>query len=174
VAPFKRVRPMAHERDPNYRTGRPTTYKPEYCDQVEAWMGKGHSLTSFAGSIKTNKDTIYAWMNTHTEFSDAVSRGHAARLVPWEEKLLHAEKGGEVAATIFALKNVAPDEYREVRYASFDHNIKLDTLSDEQLLAIASGRRPAEVGAIDVQYNRLLERPKPYREPKGKRGKGKR
>ena len=78
------------------------------------------------------------------------------------------EKGGEVAATIFALKNTDPEEWREVRYANFDHNVKIETLSDEQLLAIASGQREASVGAIDVQYNRLLERPKRFQDPRAK------
>jgi hypothetical protein len=53
--------------------------------------------------------------------------------------------------------------------ASFDHNVKLDTLIDEQLLVIARGRRAPEISAIDVQYNRLLERPKRYEAPKGER-----
>ena len=129
-------------------------------------MAKGFSLSAFAGSIKQSRETVYDWIGKHPEFSDAVSRARSMRLVPWEEKLLKCEKGADVAATIFALKNADPEEWREVRYATFDHNVKIETLSDEQLLAIASGRRDAAPTAIDVQYNRLIERPRRYEEPK--------
>jgi hypothetical protein len=168
MAPFAQKRPLAHQRDPNYKTGRPSDYRQEYCQQVMDYMAKGYSLSAFAGSIKQSRDTMYEWMGTHPEFSDAVTRARAMRLVPWEERLMTVEKSGEVAATIFALKNTDPEEWREVRYANFDHNVKIETLSDEQLLAIASGRREASVGAIDVQYNRLLERPKRFQDPRTK------
>ena len=75
------------------------------------------------------------------------------------------EKGGEVAATIFALKNTDPEEWREVRYANFDHNVKIETLSDEQLMAIASGRHVENAGVLEVQYNRLFEKPKQVKPP---------
>jgi hypothetical protein len=167
VAPFPRKRLAANEK-PEYlakhpHAGRPTTYKPEYCDQVIDFMGKGGSLTAFAGSLKQSAKTIYAWVERHPEFADAVERARAARLVPWEQKLMTAEKSAQAACAIFALKNCAPDEWREVRYANFEHDVNINTLSDAQLESIAMGRRAADVGAIDVQYNRLLERPKLHR-----------
>jgi hypothetical protein len=165
---FAQKRRLAHQ-DPNYKTGRPSLYRPEYCEQVMDYMRKGHSLSAFAGSIECARETVYEWMSKHPEFSEAVSRGRSMRLVPWEEKLMKCERGAEVAATIFALKNCDPEEWREVRYATFDHNVKIETLSDEQLLAIASGRRDAAPTAIDVQYNRLIERPRRYEEPKQKK-----
>ena len=168
MAPFAQKRPLAHQIDSKYRAGRPSTYKPEYCEQVMEYMCKGYSLSAFAGSIGQSRETMYEWCSKHPEFSDAVCRARAMRLVPWETRLMTCEKGGEVAATIFALKNTDPEEWREVRYANFDHNVKIETLSDEQLLAIASGQREASVGAIDVQYNRLLERPKRFQDPRAK------
>jgi hypothetical protein len=162
---FKQTRPIA--RHPG---GRPSTYKPEYCQRVIDYMAQGFSLAAFAGSIRHSKVAVYDWITQYPDFAAAVDVARAARLVPWENKLKVSEKSGEVAATIFALKNVEPDEWREVRYASFEHNVNLATLSDDQLLAIASGQKPSAVGAIDVQYNRLLERPKRYQEaPKAKR-----
>jgi hypothetical protein len=158
MPPFKQVRPLA--RHPG---GRPSTYKPEYCQRVIDYMAQGYSLAAFAGSIRHSKAQIYNWISQYPDFAEAVEIARAARLVPWEGKLKTSEKSGEVAATIFALKNSEPDEWREVRYASFEHNVNLATLSDDQLLAIASGQKPSAVGAIDVQYNRLLEKPKRYR-----------
>jgi hypothetical protein len=166
MAPFRRTTPKAHEKYPT--AGRPSEYKPEYCQRIIDYMAKGHSLTAFAGSIDVDKATVYRWINQHPEFSEAADRAKAKQVCPWEEKLIRAEKGGEVAASIFALKNAAPDEWREVRYASFDTTVRVETLTDEQLEAIAAGHRAADVGAIDVQYNRLLEKPKRYTGPREK------
>jgi hypothetical protein len=165
---------MAHQK-PEYlakKEGRPSAYKPEYCDLVVEYMARGKSLTAFAGSIRQGKRTVYDWIEQFPEFAEAVERARAARIVPWEDKLMSAEKSAEAASSIFALKNCDAEEWREVRYASFTTDVNINSLSDDQLAAIALGRRAPEVGAIDVQYNRLMERPQRYLEPKkpGTRG----
>jgi hypothetical protein len=120
--------------------GQPTLYKPEYCDLVVDKMADGISLTAFAGSIRVAKETVYAWMSDHSEFSDAVARGRAARVLKLELKLLSARYGAQSSASIFALRNADPQEWRDVRSVQHDHNVTLQTMSDEQLLAIAQGR----------------------------------
>jgi hypothetical protein len=145
---FARKRPLAHERDPNYRAGRPSEYRPEFCERVKEHMAKGKSLTAFAGSIGQSKDTIYEWIATHPAFSDAVTRARAARVDALETRMLSANNGGTAATSIFALKNADPDEWREVRYANIEHSVNLDALTDEQLAAIALGRHQAPM--IDV------------------------
>src|SRR3974390_394336 len=164
MAPFKRTRTLANKL-PGHVIGRPTLYEPRYCQMVINHMAKGRSLTAFAGSIGVGKETVYDWLTKYPDFAAAVEQGHAARVNALEDKMLNADKMCQASVSIFALKNADPDEWREVRYANFEHNVSLATLSDEQLLAIASGQRPSAVGAIDVQYNRLLERPKRYQEP---------
>jgi hypothetical protein len=165
MAPFKQTRPIA--RHPG---GAPSTYKPEYCQRVVDYMAQGYSLTAFAGSIRHGKTQVYEWITLYPDFAAAVEQGRSARVKALENKMLGADKMCQATVSIFALKNADPDEWREVRYASFEHNVNLATLSDEQLLAIASGQKPSAVGAIDVQYNRLLERPKRYQEaPQAKR-----
>src|SRR5215471_7164651 len=109
MAPFKQVRPMA-----KHPGGRPSTYRPEYCQAVVEFMAKGKSLSAFAGSIRRSRVQVYEWISLYPDFAEAVEVGRAARLVPWEDKLLSSEKSGEVAATIFALKNSDPEEWREV------------------------------------------------------------
>src|SRR5215471_18617733 len=106
-------------------------------------MGDGRSLTAFAGSIGVSKDSVYRWITDYPDFAEAVEQARAARVNALENKMLEAEKMHEVTASIFALKNADPEEWREVRYASFDHNVSLASLSDEQLMAIAQGARPA-------------------------------
>ena len=107
MAHFKRTRPKAHEREGYVRPGPPSQYRPEYCQRIIDYMGKGHTLTAFAGSIDVDKQTVYRWISKYPEFSEAADRAKAKQVCPWEEKLITADKGGEVAAAIFALKNAA-------------------------------------------------------------------
>lgn len=128
MAPFPSKRPV--------RIGRPTAYKPEYCDLVIDHMGKGHSLTGFAGFIKVARDTVYEWMSVHPAFSDAVHVAKAARVNALEKRLIVADKSAQAASMIFALKNAIPEEYAEVRNLRVEHNVKIEKLSDQQLREI--------------------------------------
>ena len=91
------------------------------------------------------RDTIYQWLSDHSEFSDAVARARSTRVLALEEKLLSARYGAQAATSIFALKNADPHEWRDMRSVSHEHNITLQTMSDEQLLAIAQGGSHAMV-----------------------------
>jgi hypothetical protein len=133
---------MAHEKRPE---GRPSLYRQEYCELVMDKMGEGLSLTAFAGHIKVDKQTIYRWMQEHSEFSHAVARARSTRVLWLERKLLSATKGASTTAAIFALRNADPTEWRDVRSVQHDHTVTLQTMTDEQLLAIAQGQ-----GMIDV------------------------
>jgi hypothetical protein len=159
MAPFKQVRVPAHLADPNYGAGRPSLYRPEYCDLViEKARDLGLSITAFAGVIGVGRETIYGWIKAHEEFSDACSRAKTARVLWWELKLGRSRKGAETTASIFALKNAAPDEWRDVRHTEHTHAIAPRTLTDAQLEAIAAGHSPSDVGIIDGSATRLGEK----------------
>lgn len=51
--------------------GRPTDYKPEYCQKLLEHMSKGLSFESFAGLIGVHKGTLYDWCEAHEEFGEA-------------------------------------------------------------------------------------------------------
>jgi hypothetical protein len=117
-------------------------------------MSQGYSLTAFAGHIGQARDTIYQWMKSHREFSDAVNRARPARVAALETKLLTARQGGEVAASIFALKNADPTEWREVRTTQHIHAVA-ETMTDAQLYAIASGLHASEGDTIEGEFTRV-------------------
>jgi hypothetical protein len=155
MAPFPQVRVPAHWRDPNYTTGRPSDYRPEYCDLVIEKMAEGLSLTAFAGFIRQARETVYRWMKEHSEFSDAVSRARSARVLWLETKLLRSRKGAETTAAIFALRNADPTEWRDVKHTEHSHTLAAVTLTDAQLYAIASGTHPGDASVIDADCERL-------------------
>ncbi len=64
--------------------GRPSKYKPEYCDELLAHMEKGFSYESFAGHIGVSKQTIYTWEQQHPEFLDAKEVGIEKSRIFWE------------------------------------------------------------------------------------------
>ena len=95
--------------------GRPTKYRPEFCEQALAHMTAGYSKTATAGKLGVAKSTLDLWCETHSEFSGAIKMGEAARTAKLECDLIDAKDGPTVTSRIFALKNAAPDEWRDKR-----------------------------------------------------------
>lgn len=95
--------------------GRPTKYKPEYCDAVIKHMENGASLTSFAASIDVARSSINEWISKHPEFSDAVKIAKAKCAAWWESLGRNNAISGDGNATlvIFGLKNMAAEDWRE-------------------------------------------------------------
>jgi hypothetical protein len=89
-----------------------------------------------------------------------VARGRAARTLWLEQKLLRSRKGAETTAAIFALRNAQPDEWKDVRQVSHQHQHELTVLTDAQLHAIAAGSA-VEIGdgvTIEGEAQHLNER----------------
>ena len=57
------------------RRGRPTSYKPEYCQMIMDHMYDGGSVIEFAREIKVAVSSIYVWAEKNEEFSDALKKG---------------------------------------------------------------------------------------------------
>jgi len=55
--------------------GRPTKYKPEYCQKVEDLMYEGASIEEVAWTLRISKQTLYDWKEAHPEFLDAIKTG---------------------------------------------------------------------------------------------------
>lgn len=96
--------------------GRPTDYKPEYCEAVIKHMENGASLTSFAAEINCARSTINVWMECQPEFSEAVKIAKS-KCAAWWEKLGRSGASGEAQVNptlvIFGLKNMAAADWRE-------------------------------------------------------------
>ena len=89
------------------RRGRPTKYKPEYCDVVIEKMAEGYSKEAVAGFLEISKDTLYQWAKAHPDFSDAIAIGESKSRVFWEKKLVeyavHTKNGKQINAQVFNL-----------------------------------------------------------------------
>lgn len=115
--------------------GRPTDYKPEYCQMIVEHMTEGASVTSFAAEIGKSRSTINLWMDAFPEFMEAVKTGKAKCAAWWEKKsrINAVEGGGNATLCIFGLKNMAPDEWREKQEIEHSGKIDYSNISDEEL-----------------------------------------
>ncbi len=55
--------------------GRPTKYKPEYCEKVIELLKQGYSLCEIALELDIAVDTLHEWRKRYKEFSDAINTG---------------------------------------------------------------------------------------------------
>lgn len=135
--------------------GRPTDYKPEYCEQLIEYFSEApykevtkqvvtksgdvinvtqneasdfKSLAAFANRIKVHKDTLHEWSKVHPEFSDAYKR---AKQYQEEWLTVNGTKGlTNPAFSIFTAKNVI--DWRDKR----DIEVKekpTEKMSDEDI-----------------------------------------
>lgn len=132
-----------------YVFGRPTKYKPKYCDMLIEHMANGGSFEGFAAVVKTHSDTLYDWLDAQPDFLEAKKAGFIASRKFWEDTMADQARGkinGSSTALIFALKNRFPKDYRdrtEQKVQAYVGDIENDPerLSPEQLEEIAKVMR---------------------------------
>jgi hypothetical protein len=90
-------------------TGRPTSYKPEYCDKLVEHMADGNSFETFGATIGVCRDSLYTWEKKYPDFSDAKRLGREKALSWWEKVgklgMMGKIKGFVPAIWIFSVKN---------------------------------------------------------------------
>jgi len=129
-----------------YVFGRPTLYRPEYCAEVIRIMGDGYDLTAFAGTIDVGRETVYDWIGRFPDFRHAVEIAKSKRMLALQRKLLNTKVGVGVTAAIFALKNAAPDDWQDRYNQTTQVNVRIESVSDDELLRIAArGAKPVTI-----------------------------
>lgn len=154
--------------------GRPTAYKPEYCQlllehfdrepytekevRIEKRDGTVEyrrekeanplpTLASFAVKIKVNQGTLYDWARKNAEFAESIKDA-----LDNQQRILVENGLSNLYAqpmTIFALKNLANwKDKQDIELTGKDGgpivNIDASNLSDEQIRALSSIGRDAE------------------------------
>lgn len=133
---------------PKHPGGRPSKYKPEYCELVLADMAQGFSLTAFAGLIGTNRQTLLNWQEAHPEFLDAVTRGKALQLRAWEMDARNIARGnggpGASTMVVFGLCNLGGGEWRNKHEPDAQDNLTGRTFT----ITIGNAREEADQGRL--------------------------
>ena len=135
------------------REGAPTKYRPQFCAKLLQAARDGLSLSAFAGELETTGEVLWDWQRRFPAFATACQQAKLIRLATWERIAIGIARGelpyAGTAMTIFALKNCAPDEWREKTVV--EHDIS-DRVADR--LEAARQRTLGELKVIDaaVEY----------------------
>ncbi len=113
--------------------GRPSNYSPAYAGEVITFMEQGLSLTSFAGYIGVSKDSVYHWMTIYPEFSDAVQKAKAKRVLKVEKDYLETKHPVVAKTREFILRNADPDEWADKRQVEHSGTLTLQAVLEESL-----------------------------------------
>lgn len=76
------------------KAGRPSGYKPEYCQLVIDHMKNGMSIAAFAASVGVSRKTIWKWGKDHPEFCNACEVAKETAQI-WFERLALAIASGQ-------------------------------------------------------------------------------
>lgn len=94
--------------------GRPTDYRPNYCEELISLMATGLSLTAAAAELGFHRQRVYEWAEKHDELADAINLARGKRVLFLEKRLLSdGTPSPAMTGTIFALKNADAEEWRE-------------------------------------------------------------
>jgi hypothetical protein len=102
---------------PAPKIGRPTTYKPEYCQRALDLGNQGYSLAMIIADIGAgSRQTIGNWKKAHPEFLDAITRAHELALAYWERLGLANTGNRDFNSNLYRIimaARFAADGYRE-------------------------------------------------------------
>ena len=97
--------------------GRPTKYKPEFCDVVVKVGEEGETLVGMAEACDVDRATINNWMEENPEFFSAVKRGLQKSQAWWELQgrlaTFGATPGFNPTSYIFNMKNRFKEDWRD-------------------------------------------------------------
>lgn len=75
---------MAEETPKKRPVGRPSKYKPEYCERVVELAKEGKGWADYAAEFDVDRVSLYDWAAAHDEFSTALSRAKVFEQQWWE------------------------------------------------------------------------------------------
>jgi hypothetical protein len=114
--------------------GRPTLYRPEYCQKVIDFLSQGWTLTAFASSINVSRNAVDEWRDKHPLFGDACARAIAASQAWWEakirENLGNREFQGNVALTLMKARFT---EFREPAKLELSGSVTIAGLKEDDI-----------------------------------------
>lgn len=100
--------------------GRPTEYKPEYCQKLIEFGNTGKSFEAFGSIVGVSKQTLYTWCKEYPEFLDAkrVAKSHGRNAL--EDMLIRSGRyqGGNPTPYMYLLKSC--------------HNLRDDGITDDE------------------------------------------
>lgn len=96
--------------------GRPTEYRPEYCERVVELGKVGCSKAELARNFDVDRSTLNVWADRYPEFATALNKSSEYAQAWWEEKgreKTFDSEGFNATSFIFNMKNRFPKDWRD-------------------------------------------------------------
>lgn len=81
--------------------GRPTSYKPEYCERVIELGKEGKSQVQIAVALGVLRQTMLSWQDNHPEFSTALTRAKECEQDWWENQATNGSAQSVIGPAIW-------------------------------------------------------------------------
>jgi len=91
--------------------GRPTKYKPEYCERVIEMAREGRGWADYAASFEVDRASLYDWADNYEDFSTALKRAKVLEQQWWEDQARTNLKNREFNANLW--RTSAQARFRE-------------------------------------------------------------
>jgi len=125
--------------------GRPTKYRPEYCERLVELMAAGNSVNAAAMEMGFDNASMYDWAGKYPEFSIAMSRGKQALATWYEKEAKNNLANGRYNANLFKFLSANVIGWSD----KVEHNTKVEISTDPETKSILRDLR-AERAAIEV------------------------
>jgi len=103
------------------KIGRPTDYKPEYCDRVVEMGKKGLSMVQMAAKLGQARNTLDAWGKKHGPFMDALTRARTEAQNWWETEGMNSLNKDKFQSSVWRTSMQA--RFREDYTERRDHTV---------------------------------------------------
>lgn len=119
----KKAQQPEKPRPEGYSFGRPTSYRPEYCEQVIEWGRQGKSRTWMSAHLGIDRYTIDEWAKAHPDFSRALSHAKAFEQALWEDLGFNGLSADKFNSGVWTRSMAArfPSEWRESQNIATTH-----------------------------------------------------
>ena len=128
------------------KVGRPTDYRPEYCQALIEHMASGMSFETFGVTVGVVTATTYKWLEKHREFVEAKNKAEQECRRFWERMgtgiAAGKLKNGNAGVWIYNMKCRFPKVWRPKKEldisARYESDLKaIESMSVEQLANLA-------------------------------------
>lgn len=128
--------------------GRPTSYRPEYCEKVIELGKLGKSLAQFASNFNVSRQTIDNWAEDYPEFLEALNKAKAHAQDWWEnagqEGMFLGGGGFNAAVWKTTVQARFRDDYTERQEihqtGAVEHKHSIGEMTDEELAKVIAGK----------------------------------
>jgi transposase-like protein len=165
--------------DNKKKMGRPSTYKPEYCQIVIEIMSRGESMAAVGAELGVGRSVLMKWREDHHDFLEACETGQALAQKWWEKLAMsvatgHASthevyKKANYGMIMFMMSRRFPDYYNKTQTAlsvdskgnssntiTFETQLANGLIRQEQKMLLGGGGNKVE-NIIDVMVDEVVE-----------------